>query len=225
MLVGVKSLADYYREGGIFNNMLYGTVVGIVGVVVAVGVVIGLLINSLSGFLYKIFPGWNGDWRMLSGMTPTTTNLTFSDIAPFLTAGVAVFVILFVSTIVVALFYRRSLLSLREHSGIGLFGTSGTVLLIGAILTIILVGYIVIWFDLLLLAIAFYRLRPNSVQPTLTTQATVMPAGISTEVGKKSAISSGTDGKEYCVYCGAEISADAIFCPKCGKTRALDYKT
>jgi uncharacterized membrane protein len=99
MLIGVKGLADYYKEGRIFNNMLYGTIAGIVGIVVAGAVAIGVLINSLSGFLYKVFPGWNGDWTTLSGMTPTTANLTFSDIAPFLVAGVAVFAILFVSTI------------------------------------------------------------------------------------------------------------------------------
>ena len=29
MLIGVKGLADYYREAGIFNNVLYGTIAGI----------------------------------------------------------------------------------------------------------------------------------------------------------------------------------------------------
>jgi len=205
MLVGVKSLADHYREAGIFNNMLYGTVVGIAGVVVAGAVAIGMLINSLSSFLYKIFPGWNGDWTTLSQMTPDTTNLTFSDIIPFLTAALAVFVILFISTVVVAWFYRRSLSYLRDKSGMGLFGTAGTILLAGAVLTIIIIGYFIIWIDLLLIAVAFLQLRPPpSVEPVTTSPRTVLPAAISTE------------GKKYCKYCRAELASEAIFCPVCG---------
>lgn len=218
MLVGVKGLADHYGEAGIFNNMLYGTVAGIAGVVVAVAVAVGVLINSLSSFLYKIFPGWNGDWTQLSGMTPDTTNLTFSDIVPFLTAAVAVFAILFVSAIVVALLYRRSLSSLRSRSGMGLFGTAGTVLLAGAILTIVVIGYFIIWIDLLLLAIAFFQLRPPSIQPVSTTQTTVVPATIISEAEKTSA--SRVEGKKYCMNCGAELSSEAGFCPRCGMKQA-----
>ncbi len=150
-------------------------------------------------------------------MTPTTANLTFSDIVPFLTAGIAVLAILFVFTIVVALLYRRSLSSLRNNSGIGLFGTTGTVLLIGAVLTIILIGYIIIWIDFLLLAIAFFQLRPQSVQPAPTTQATVPPTGGRLGAEKTSAPSSQIEGKKYCMYCGAEVPAEATYCPKCGR--------
>jgi uncharacterized membrane protein/ribosomal protein L40E len=216
MLVGVKGLADNYGEAGIFNNMLYGTVVGIAGVVAAVAVAVGVLMNSLSSFLYKIFPGWNGDWTQLSGMTPDTTNLTFSDIVPFLTAAIAVFVILFIVTIIVALFYRRSLSSLRARSGMGLFGTAGTVLLAGAILTIVLIGYFIIWIDLLLLAIAFFQLKPPSTKPWPTTQTTILPGTIISETEKTSAPISRVEGKKYCMNCGAELSSDAGFCPRCG---------
>jgi ribosomal protein L40E len=149
-------------------------------------------------------------------MTPDTTNLTYSDIMPFLTAALAVFIILFVSTIVVALFYRRSLSSFRDKSGIGLFGTAGTVLLLGAVLTIILIGYVIVWFDLLLLAIAFLQLRPPSIQPAQTTQTTVSLVAIPSEVEKTSASISRVEGKKYCMNCGAELSSEAGFCPRCG---------
>ncbi|MDQ1281288.1 MAG: hypothetical protein QG670_2553 [Thermoproteota archaeon] len=215
MLIGVKGLADYYRKAGIFNNILYGTIAGIAGVVIAIAVAIGVLINSLSSFLHKIFPNWNGDWATLSGMTPTTTNLTFSDIAPFFTAAIAILVILFVFTIIAALLYRRSLSSIKNKSGIGLFGTTGTVFLIGAVLTIILIGYVILWIGFLLLAIAFFQLKLPSVQTTLTTQTITPPAGIPSETEKISAISSQIE-KKYCTNCRAELTAEAIFCPKCG---------
>jgi len=217
MLIGVKGLADYYKEGRIFNSMLYGTIAGIVGVVVAGAVAIGVLINSLSSFLYKIFPGWNGDWTTLSGMTPTTANLTFSDIVPFLAAGVAVFAILFVSTIIVALLYRRSLSSLRDKSGIGLFGSAGTVLLVGAVLGIVLIGYVILWIGLLPTAVAFFQLRPLPIQPLPTTQTRVSSVVIPSEAERTSAAISRMEGKKRCLYCGAEFSAEASFCPNCGR--------
>jgi len=173
MLIGVKGLADYYKDAGIFNNMLYGTITGIVGVVVAIAVAIGLVLNSLSSFLYKVFPSWNGDWTTLSGMTPNTSNLTLTDIAPFITAALSVFVILLVVVIIVALFYRRSLSSLRDKSGTSLFGTTGILLLIGAVLTIILIGYLIVWIAILLLAIAFFSMRAQEQPPpTASTQTT-----------------------------------------------------
>jgi uncharacterized membrane protein len=164
MLIGVKGLADYYREAGIFNNMLYGTIAEIVGVVVAIAVAIALVLSSLVSFLYKIYPAWNGDWAILSGMTPVVSNITIGDFIPFIVAALSVFVIMFVFTILEAVFYRRSLSLLKEKSGRGLFGTTGIVWLIGAVLTIFLIGYLIIWIAILLLAIAFFELRPQAVQ-------------------------------------------------------------
>jgi uncharacterized membrane protein len=171
MLIGVKGLSEYYNEPGIFNNILYGSITWIVGGVVAIGAAIYVVLSSLTGFLYKIYPGWNGDWRSLSGFTPDTSNLQLSDVLPFIQALLIVFVILFVTVVIVAFFYRRSLNELSHKSGVGLFGTSGTVLLIGAVLTIILLGYIIVWISMLLIAIAFFQLSPpsqtgQSMQPT-----------------------------------------------------------
>ena len=62
LLIGAYGLAQYYRESGIFNNMLYGTIVGIIGGVVAVIAAVYAAIALLPDFLYKVYPGWNGDW-------------------------------------------------------------------------------------------------------------------------------------------------------------------
>jgi uncharacterized membrane protein len=112
------------------------------------------------------------DWSNLSNIsslpTPDTSNLTFSDIAPFIAIFLAVFVILFVFTLVVALFFRKSLPKLQEKSGVGFFGSISTVLLIGAALTIIGIGYLIVWVILLLLAIAFFQMRPSAPPATST---------------------------------------------------------
>jgi uncharacterized membrane protein len=173
LLIGVKRLSGYYREDGIFNNMLYAVLTEIIGVIVAIAIAVSVVLTSLSSFLYKIFPSWNGNWMSLSGMTPVTTNITLSDVAPFIAAGILVFAILTVISIISAVFVRRSLSILKNRSGVGLFGTTGLVLLIGAILTIIFIGYLIIWVTFLMLTIAFFRLMPQPIQPTQTTQTTV----------------------------------------------------
>ena len=175
MLVGINNLAGYYREPGIFNNMLYAALTEVVGAVVAIVVAIGLVLNSLTSFLYKIFPGWDGNWMSLSGMTPVTTNLTLSDVIPFITAGIAIFAVLVVTAIIYCVFARRSLSLLRNRSGVNLFGTIGTVLLIGGILTIFFIGYLIIWLAFLILAIAFFQLTPKPVEPAQTTQIPTPP--------------------------------------------------
>jgi len=167
MLIGVKGLAEYYRDAGIYNNILYGSIAGIVGAVFSIVIAAIGFLMVLPGLLDKLYPGvnWNNLSNLSSLPTPDTSNLSLSDIAPFIAVFLGVFVVLFVFMLVVALFFRKSLPKLEEKSGIGLFGSISTVLLIGAALTIVGIGYLVVWVVLLLLAIAFFEMRP-SAQPT-----------------------------------------------------------
>jgi uncharacterized membrane protein len=167
VMVALYNLASHYREGGIFNNALYGLIMGIVGVVVSIAAVIITVLTSLSDFLYALFPDWNGDWTALSGLTPNPSNLSMDSIAPFLAGIFAVLIILWVFAIVAAFFIRRSLGTLSAKSGVGLFSTAGLLLLIGAVLIVLLgIGLILIWISALLLAIAFFQIRPQQAQPT-----------------------------------------------------------
>ena len=67
--------------------------------------------------------------------------------------------LLFVFLIIAMFFVRKSLTQLSSKSGIGLFGTAGLVMLIGAVLTIIVVGLIVIWIGLILATAAFFMMK------------------------------------------------------------------
>jgi uncharacterized membrane protein len=172
VMVALYNLASHYREGGIFNNALYGLIIGIVGGVISIAAVIITVLTSLTDFLYTIFPDWNGDWTALSGLTPNTSNLTLDSIMPFLTGIIAVFIILWVFSILAAFFIRRSLVKLSAKSGVGLFSTAGLLLLIGAVLIILFgIGLILIWISALLLAIAFFQIRPQQPQPTTSAAA------------------------------------------------------
>ncbi len=167
VMIALSSFAGQYREGGIFNNALYGLITAIVGGIIAVGVAIFAILSSLKDFLYALFPGWNGDWTALSGLTPNPSNISIDTILPLISGIVVVFIVAWVFSIVSAFLVRRSLRSLSTKSGIGLFSTAGLLLLLGAVLIIAFgIGLILIWISALLLAIAFFRMRPQAAQPT-----------------------------------------------------------
>ena len=166
VVLALYDLSRHYREGGIFNNALYGLIIGIVGGVVSIATVIITVLTSLTDFLYTLFPDWNGDWTALSGLTPNVSNITLDTIMPFLTGIIVMFIILWVFSILATFFIRRSLGTLSAKSGVGLFSTAGLLLLIGAVLIILFgIGLILIWISALLLAIAFFQIRPQQTQP------------------------------------------------------------
>jgi uncharacterized membrane protein len=169
VLVALHGFAGIYKESGIFDNALYGIIAGIVGVVLAVAVGIALVLSNISDFLMKLFPSWNGDWSTLSslsGMTPNTSNIGFGDIIPFITAAVVIIAILWVFAIIATFLVRRSLKQLSAKTNVGLFSTTGMLLLIGAVLVIAFgIGLILLWIAALILAIAFFTMKPQETQP------------------------------------------------------------
>jgi uncharacterized membrane protein len=172
VMVALYNLGSYYMERGIFNNALYGLIIGIVGAVISIGVVVFTVLTSLKDFLLTIYPNWNGDWTALSGLTPDTSNISLSSLVPFLAGIFTVFIILWIFAIISAFFVRRSLGTLSTKSGVGLFSTAGLLLLIGAVVIIIFgVGLILIWISALLLAVAFFQLRSQQAPPTTSTAA------------------------------------------------------
>ncbi len=166
VMVALYNLAGYYSERGIFNNAFYGLIAGIVGGVVAVGVIILSVLTSLTDFLYTIFPNWNGDWTALSGLTPDPSNISLEALIPVVTGFLTALLVFWVVSIIAIFLIRRSLISLSVKSGVGLFSTAGLIMLIGAVLVIAFgFGLILIWISALLIAIAFFQIKPQQVQP------------------------------------------------------------
>ena len=174
VLVGLHGLGTYYREGGIFRNAMYGVAAGIVGVVIAAVTVFVVVLSNITDLITQLYPGWTpGDWASLQGMTPNTSNLDPTALFPFIAGILVVFVILWVFAIIATFFMRRSFKQVSNKSTVGLFGTAGLLLLIGAFLTIVLIGFILIWIAVLLVAIAFFMLKPGE---SITSQQPAPPA-------------------------------------------------
>ena len=169
VLAALYSLGNYYKDSGIFNNALYGIMAGIVGAVSAVAIGIAVVLPNIKDFLITIFPDWNGDWstiHLLSGMTPNTSNIGIGDVIPFISAAIVIFLILWIFAIIATFFVRRSLVRLSAKTNVGLFSTAGLLLLIGAFLVIVAgLGLILIWVAALILAIAFFNMKPTQQTP------------------------------------------------------------
>jgi uncharacterized membrane protein len=163
VLVAMKGLADHYNDGGIFNNTLYGFIATIVGAIVSGATVVvggvGLLAElglDLADLATDPSAFASMDWQAL---------IDFSNIFEFIAIILAGLVILFVFCLIAALFYRKSLTSLAEKTGVSLFGTAGLILLIGALLTIIGIGFLLLWVALLLITVAFFSIKEEPPQP------------------------------------------------------------
>jgi uncharacterized membrane protein len=170
VLVAMHDLASYYKESGVFNNALYGFIAGIVGIVVT-GITFVYLFfytSVLTDFLYKIYPSWNGDLSTLSGLTANTSNISLSDATPILESFFLVLVVFWIFSIIAAFFARRSLKALSAKASVGLFSTAALLLLIGGFLAIAFIGFILMWIALLLIAIAFFQIKPQPEQPVAT---------------------------------------------------------
>ena len=159
LLVGLKGLSSYYQENDIFNNTLYAIIIGIVGAVVAVAT---LIVTAVSAFATIGIDINNiNDWTNFG----TEIGTYFSDFANFselwtlIGAVVLAMLVIFVSMIISMYFFRKTMTQLSTKSGIGLFGTAGLLMLIGAVLTIIAVGLLIIWIGLILATVAFFQMK------------------------------------------------------------------
>jgi uncharacterized membrane protein len=159
VVVGLHGLANYYKENRIFSNALYGVLAGIAGVVIAAVAAAVTVLTSLTDLLKEIYPGWNGDWSTLQGMTPDTTNINPSAIFPLIAGILVILVIVWVFAIISAFFIWRSLKQVSNKSNVGLFGTAGLLLLVGAVIP--LLGLFLMWISALILTIAFFTLKPQ----------------------------------------------------------------
>jgi len=162
VLIAMKGLADHYNEGGIFNNTLYGVILTIIGGVIFAGAIVVGAVGLLSEL--------NLDLSTLSTDAAAISSVDWQGLInsnviwDYLVIILASLVILFVFVVVAAIFYRKSLTSLAAKTGVGLFGTTGLIVLLGAILTIIAIGFLLLWVAMILLTIAFFSIKTEPTQ-------------------------------------------------------------
>jgi uncharacterized membrane protein len=172
-LIAVKFISDELKDGSIFNDTLYAVITAIIGVAVGAGTI----------FLAII-----------------TAPLTFGVSA---LAGIFVFlVIVWIAFVVSAIFLRRAFNAIAQKLNAPSFRTAGTLYFYGAILTIVLVGFIILFIAYIFQIVAFFSINDSAMPAQLMQTASAVPAA--------------SLGMKYCKNCGTQMAADAMFCPKCG---------
>jgi len=166
ILIALKGMADFYSDSGIFNNALYAFIAGIIGAAAFIGTLVVALLNFVNNL-----PSWAQpyvkarDWQGLSKAFQTHItdfNSFWTTFGNVVTTLILAFVVLFVLVVIAMFFFRRSLGRLSTKTNVGLFATTGLLMLIGAILTIIIIGLLLIWIGWILLTVAFFSVKTTS---------------------------------------------------------------
>ena len=154
-LVGLKGLADHYKEQGIFNNALYSVLSLVVGVVIAVVAMVAMgthvLLDTVSN---------------LAGLSAGGAALDFTSIVTDLGGLISTLIvgvaIIYIVSIASAFLFRKAVNQLSEKSGTGILSTAGTLMLVGGVLSIILIGFILIFVSYILLIIGLFQLKEKA---------------------------------------------------------------
>lgn len=183
LVIGLKGLSEHYKDDNIYRSAIWGVIYGVIGIVALSAGVFGSVLSSM----FSSIAAGSGIGAIFG-----------------LIAFLFVLVIAFIFFLLMAMKFRLCFNVVADRSGEPLFRTAGALLFIGAILTIILVGIVLIFIAWIIATIAFFSLKstpqpygyvsPQTASQTPTVQAT-----------------------RYCPNCGAPADQNALFCPHCGR--------
>jgi uncharacterized membrane protein len=148
IFIAVKTISDLTKDKEIFSNYLMHFIFGIL-TVVAIVIIMLIAFGAAGGF----------SW------ISSLENAEITDIESFwgyfgdLVIGcVLALVVGWILSIIAAIYLRRSYNRIAEQTKVKLFKTTGTVYFIGAITTIILVGFLILLIARIIEIIAFFSL-------------------------------------------------------------------
>jgi hypothetical protein len=75
LLIGVKGMSDYYKEGGIFSNWLYAVIVSIIGAVVFAAIIVWTIVTALTQLGISSWTDWAIRIQQNSGNFSAVWNL------------------------------------------------------------------------------------------------------------------------------------------------------
>jgi len=178
ILVATKYISDDLGDKTIFNNMIYAVATAIIGV--AVGAFL-----LFTGVIFGIFTlGSGAILGVVGGL-------------------VAVWIFLVISSI----FIRRAYDTMATRLNVSSFKTAGTLYFVGALLTIVFVGFIVLFIAYIFQIIAFFSISEAPTPVVGQPMSATTPAAPA--------------GAKFCPYCGTQLASSAMFCPKCGAKQSV----
>lgn len=141
LLIALKGLSEYYNDKDIYRDSLYGVIFGIVGIAVAT-------------IIFAIF-----FIRMRAGRLINPPISPYMLPIRFIFGIIVVLAAIFIFFLLEAIFLRKSFDHLSVKTGNKMFETAGLLLLIGAILTIVLVGFIILFAAWIVTAVSLFSIQ------------------------------------------------------------------
>jgi len=184
-LIAVKKISDEVQDNTIFTNMLYAVITGIIGVALVAYVIFFGAILSVFTFGFGAFLG-----------------------------VIAALAIGWISLIISSIFVRDAFAKIATRLNVGMFRTAGTLYFVGALLTIIFVGFLILFIAFILQVVAFFSIHEaQPMVPAPVTQAPMAPEPAATANPTPQAPQSSS---KFCANCGTQMASFAMYCPKCG---------
>lgn len=190
LLRSLKEFANYYQDNQIYQNALTGVKYYIVALITlaisGTGFIVGFALNN--------FPTRIGVGNAIG-----------------IAVGIAFLIVAFVFYVLAATHLRKTFNTLAQKTGEHSFETAATLLWVGAILTIIGVGVILIFVAWIFAVIGFFTMKsPQQQQPYGSQPYGYTPPSAQTIVGSPPA-------QSFCSNCGAPLKPESVYCSSCGK--------
>lgn len=220
-ILAMYSLAKYYKEKGIFRNILYCLITILVGAIISV---------ILAVHFTSMLPQLTSGQASTAGIPPAYAALyniflsfqqliSAQGLMPLIASLVELVAVVVIVVIVSLIFIMRAFHKLGEKSGNHSFHTAGWLIVLNLIPVI---GILIGWFGWILATAGFGSLKPKTAETSILTssipQATVKTAEASTfpNATPQAAVPS-MPQQRSCPYCGAENTVDSVYCMDCGK--------
>jgi uncharacterized membrane protein len=189
LLRAMKEFANYYQDNEIYQNALTGVKYYIVALIALAVAGAGFIVAFIN-INFNDFPASFGIGHAIG-----------------LAVGIAFLVVAFVFYVLAATHLRKTFNTLEQKSGEHSFETAGTLLWLGAILTIIGFGVLLIFIAWIFAIVGFFTMKspqqPYASQPYGYTSSPAQPSAGPTPI--------------YCSNCGTPLKPQATYCSNCGK--------
>jgi uncharacterized membrane protein/ribosomal protein L40E len=189
ILLATKEISESVQDKSIFDDALLAGITAVIGAVVFVA--------------------------LLSLPRPSVGFFAFggSSLFPSFLLILGAF---WVFTIISAIFLKRSYEKIAQRLNVNAFATTGLLYLIGAALTIVLVGFLILLIALVFQVVAYFSIQDRPPSPGWGQPAPQsFPPSPMTQQQPALAQQSSVESK-FCSNCGAKLPRIAVFCISCG---------
>ena len=190
ILVALNEISDVVHDRSIFDDGLLAGITAIVGAVVLfVGLVFGSFFAVRPSFGFLGFGFW------------------------------AVLALFWVFAVISSIFLKRAYDKIAQRLNVPSFATAGLLIMIGALTTIVVVGFLILFIALIFQVVAYFSIQdqPPPPYPGFSPQQTY-PSQPSIQQPASGLAPPAQPAEEFkfCFKCGAKISKSAGYCISCG---------